>query len=171
MGLGVDVRVDAQADRQGTTELLCDAFDDIELLDVFDVQRPNAGVCSCHDFFAPLADSAVHDVLGREACLERALHLSCRDDVRTAALGGEARKHGQIAVGFDGIRDQVRRKGERFVDRAIGVVDRSARVDERRCVDLVGDRFQRHVFADERPVSIREPRRFRNVNVGHGSPL
>ncbi len=167
MRLCVDIWVDAQADGQRTTELLRHAFDDVELLDVLDVQCANAGLGGRHDFLASLSDSAVHDPIGRETCLQGALHLPHGNDVRTAALCSQAGENRQIAIGLDGVCDEVRSKRERFVDRAVRLIDGRARVNKRGRIELLGDRLQRHVFADERARSIREPRRLWNVNVGH----
>ena len=171
VGLCVDVGVDAQADGNRTSDLLRHAFDNIELLGIFDVQRANPRLRCCRDLLAPLANAAVHDALGREPSLEGALHLTERHDVRSTTLRGEPREHRQIAVGLDRVGDQVRGEGQRLVDRAICIVDRRARVHERGRFDLRCDRRERNILAYERTVSVREPRRFWDVHVGHGGPL
>jgi hypothetical protein len=171
VGLRIDVRVDAQANGQRPPELLRDALDDIELLNVLDVQPAYSRFGGRRDLFAPLADTAVHDVVGREPGLEGTLHFAQRHDVCAAPLRGEPRQHGQIAVGLDGVGDQVRGEGQGFVDRAVCIVDRSTRVHERGRVDLRCDRLEWDVFAYERTVSIGEPWRLRDVHVGHRGPL
>ena len=64
--LCVDVGIHPEPDRKRPTELERDAFHHVELLNVFDVKAPDAGLRGRNDFFATLADAAVHDVLGRD---------------------------------------------------------------------------------------------------------
>ncbi len=101
MGLGVDIRIDADGDMGGPPGGLGGGAQDIELGQAFHVNAHNTGAERVFQFGAGLADAGEHHRLGRDAGGERAFHLASRDHVGTGAEARQRRQHGNVGVRLD----------------------------------------------------------------------
>ena len=75
--------------------------------------------------------------------------LACRDDVEAAAFADEQVEHGEVAIGLDGVADEVIETGERGVEAAEVVADGLCAVDVKGRTVFGGERGEVHAFATE----------------------
>ena len=119
MGLRIDVRVDAQADRR----LFADAGGDLvergQFLVGLDVEHQDAGVERVFDFLFLFADSRKDDLLRIAAGFERAKQLAAGNDIEAASLLGECPQQRHVGIGLDGKTDDVRHSWQK-PDRRLG---------------------------------------------------
>ena len=137
MGLGVDVGVDAQADRRDVAARRATSASTLELGVALDVEA-----AGCR--------RRAHGASRRASCRrprrrprriaagrQHALELAARDDVEAAAGARERLQHGQVGVGLHRVADQVVAPGERALVGGERRQHGAARIDVQRRADGV----------------------------------
>ena len=107
VGLGVDVRIDADGDRCGLAPRKSDLRNALQLRLGFDVEAENAVVERQGDFPLGLADAGEGDALAAERSAARARRNSPSDTTSMPApRPREQGQHGLIRIGFHRIADE-----------------------------------------------------------------
>ena len=140
MPAGGHVGIDAQGHRRAALQVGGDGVDQLQFRLALDVEGKDALAQGVLDFRPGFADAGERAALGFAAGLEDAEKLARRDDVEAGAFAGEEIEDGEVAVGLDGVADEVVHAVERRVEAAEMVADRP------RAVDVEG----RAVFGGER---------------------
>jgi hypothetical protein len=143
---GVDVGIDAQADRRGLAEPAGDGVQAFEFGRGFDVEAQDAGVQRQFHFGGGLADPGENNALRIGASGQDALQFAGRDDVEAGAAAGQDVEHGEVGVGFDGVADEGVKPGQFVLELVECVLQCLARVDPARCAELARDVAQRDRF-------------------------
>ena len=117
VGLGIDVRVDAERDRRAGAGGAGGRVESLKLGRGLDVELPDPG-CEREVHLVPrLARPGEHQAIRRDAGPECAPQLAARDDVGAGAEPGEGADHREGVVGLDRVADERvgRSLGKRLV--------------------------------------------------------
>ena len=106
MRLGVDVGIDAQADRRFFAQAGSDFVEPFEFGRGFDVEAEDAGFKGKAHFFDGFADTGEDDFFRVAACGQRTLQFAAGNDIEAGAASGKDVEQCQAGVGLDGIADE-----------------------------------------------------------------
>ncbi len=166
VGLGVDVRVDAQGHRRPHLKLAGDPGDLPQLLGGLDVEHENAGLEGLADFLEILAHPGINDFLGGDAGLGGPKEFPAADDVRPRAQPREEPQDGQVAIGLHRKADEVGVTRKSFVKGAEVVGEGRVAIQVEGGPHRRGDFRHRHVFTMKFTVDVVEvmhaPARYKN---------
>jgi hypothetical protein len=141
---GVDVGIDAQADRRGLAKLAGDGVQAFKFGGRFDVEAQDAGVQRQFHFSGGLADTRENDALRIGAGGQDALEFAGRDNVEAGAAARQDVEHGEVGVGFDGVADECIKPGQFPLELVERVFQRLPRVDPARGAEVGRDVAQCH---------------------------
>jgi hypothetical protein len=107
VGLGVDVGIDAQADRRLLADRASDGVEAVELGRRFDVEAQDAGFQRQAHFGRGLADAGENDLLAdRAPAASTRVAVRRRNDVEAGATAGEHVEDAEVGVGLDRVADE-----------------------------------------------------------------
>ena len=159
MGLGIDIGVDAQADRRAPADLDGLRRQQVQLAQALDVEALHADLERAAQLVSLFADAGEHHLVGAPAGGQHAFELADRDDVETAPGAGKGLQHGQRRVGLHGVADQVRAAGKCTLVGGERAEHRLARVDVQRRAVRARQCLKAQVFDEELVAAPRDVRR------------
>ncbi len=143
MGLRIDVRIDAQADRRPLAALAGHFIQALQFRDRLDIEAEDAGFQRQLHFRSRLADAREDDFLRVGTGGQHALQFAAGDDVETGTEAGEQVEDGEVGVGLDGVADQRAVAGRMGVQYVLEFTQRlgqrSAGIDIGRRAELFGN--------------------------------
>ena len=131
MAAGLDVRIDADGRRGAHTQPRRLRGQQIQFRGRFHIEKKNARAQRLANFFARFPDAGKNDPISRHADSPQAIQLPARNDVESAAERGKHAQDAQIRIGFHRVANRVRKRAERGVHAAIGLLDARAAVQIR----------------------------------------
>ena len=154
VGLGIDVRVHADADRGRLARFGGDFTEHLQFGFAFDVEAQNARL-QCLAHFGACFAHAGEDHLGRvAACGQNAFEFTAGDDVEPATLAGKELQHGQRGVGLHGVADMELASGETALVGRQCLAHGGRGIDEQRCAMRLGEVAHAHVFNEQFVVAV-----------------
>ena len=154
MGHGVDIRVDPQRHARARAFSPCHVVDGLKFGGRFDVEQQDIRVEGIGNFFGTLADPGEHDLVRRDAGLQRAKQFTARHDVGPAAERRHEPENGQVRIGLHGKRDEMGNRSEGLVKGLKVPGQRRVTVEVAGCALFFGEAFERDVFTEERIIVI-----------------
>ena len=138
VGLGVDVRVHADADRRGLA--FCDGHfaQNLQLCFAFHVETQNASLQRLPHFQARFTHAGKNHLAGIATGGNDTLQFTTRDDVESTPLAGKKLQQRQRGVGFHGIADMQLASGETTLVSGQCIAHGGHRIDEKRRAVLLG---------------------------------
>ncbi len=131
MAAGFDVRIDADGGRGAHAQARRLRSQQFELRGRLHVEKQNPRAKRFANFLARFADAGKNDSVARHADAPQAVKLPARNDVESAAKRRKHAQDAQIRIGFHRIANRVRKRAERGIHAAIGLLDARAAVQIR----------------------------------------
>ena len=139
VGVGIDVRIDAEGDRRTLAHAGGHLREAVEFGGGFDVEAADAGGQRVTHFVGALADAGEDHLAGIATGRQHAGEFAARDDVETGAELGEDRQDAEIGVGLDRVADQRLAQAEGALIRLVGGGEGGAGVNVGRGAEAVGN--------------------------------
>ncbi len=152
----IHVGVDPQGHGRAAVEVGGDGVDHLQFGLTFNVEGKDALPQRVLDFRPGFADACEGAALGFAAGLQHPEKLARRDDVEAGAFVDEQVEDGKVAVGLDGVADEVVHAIERRVEPAEMVADRPRAVNVEGRTVLGGQRGEIDPLAAELAVVVVE---------------
>ena len=154
VGLGVDVRVDAQGNGGPCPDANRDLAQQVQLLFRLAVERTDALLKCVLEFGCRLADTRIDHGRGVPAGAQHTVELAAGDDVESRAFGHKQRQHCERRVRLDRVMDLVRHIGQGAFVGAVIVSDGAGRIDIGWRARRPGDSAQGRALAVELAVLV-----------------
>ena len=154
MGLRIDVRIDAQADRRFFADAGGDLVQSEQFLLRLDVEHQYAGLERILDLVFFLTDAGENDFFGIGAHFQRAKQFAPRDDIETAAFLGEGAEQREIGIRFYRKTHDVAHLGESLIEDFEMALKRRQAVNIRRRADFLRDALERHLLGEHLTVAV-----------------
>ena len=132
MGLGVHIRVDAQADPGHLVHFPDHGVDAFELLGGFHIEHEDARQQSLLDFPGFFAHAGINYLFGRHSGAQGAEQFPAGDDIRARSFPGQDAQQAQIGVGLDRVAGQMRDSGEGRVEGPVVSLQSRGRINSAR---------------------------------------
>ena len=156
MGFGVDIRVDAQADRRGHAHFSGNPAQQFQFWRGFNVEAQNTGLQCLAHLGGGLADAGKHHFARIASGCDDTRQFAARYDVKTAAQARKNVEYAEVGIGFYRITQQMIASGEGGVEVAPGPGQLCARIDITGGAEFSGDARQRYGFSIELAITIME---------------
>jgi hypothetical protein len=157
VGLGEDIGVDAEGEAGADGEVLGACGEKFEFLLGFNVELEDVGFECCVDLPGLFAYSGEDDFFqGVRVGATDALEFATGDDVEAGALAAEETEDCEGGVGFDGVADGVRARGEGLLKELEALRDLRGGVDVERRAVFFRKRGERDLITVKRAVAVDE---------------
>ena len=156
VGMGVDIRVDADGGARGYAPRLGHGGQGGQLNFGLDIDLHDPGVEGGRHFVVRLADAGKDDFGRRNAGPERPRKLARRHHVGPGAKAGQGADDGDVAVRLDGEADGCRQSGQGLGEGPIAALQHRRGIAIERRADVFGNALKRHRFDVEAAIGAVE---------------
>ena len=124
-----DVRIDADGRRGAHAQARRFRSQQIKLRGRLHIEKKNPRAQRLANFLAGFPDAGKNDAVSRHADAAQAIKFSARNNVESAAKRSKHAQDAQIRIGLYGVANRVRKRAERGIHAAIGLLDARAAVE------------------------------------------
>ena len=156
MGLGIDIRIDADRYGGASAKAHCDVGKELELGFGLDVEAGDAFLQGCSHFACGLANPREHDLAAGHAQGQGAPQFTFGDDIDPSAEIDERLHHRLIGIRLSRIEDRMIGAREGLIENVIMALERRRRITIERRADILGKNAKADLFDMKHAVSVGE---------------